>query len=139
MRVVFRALLRLYPLRHRELLGAEMEAIFERGVEEHRCLGPARYARFLLKEAAGVVLDASRARFAEVTHKGHADRLHAIPVSEQDLPDEVLEAQSRLALDLNRLVLAIARQQFLQARFYSNRERKAREELRQLREKHGLD
>jgi hypothetical protein len=36
MGAVFRMLLYLYPQRHRELLGAEMQAVFEQGAEEHR-------------------------------------------------------------------------------------------------------
>jgi hypothetical protein len=56
----------------------------------------------------------------------------------QDLPDEVIEAQNRVAVNLNQLLFAISHHQFVQARFYSNEERKARENLRQMQEKYGI-
>jgi hypothetical protein len=51
---------------------------------------------------------------------------------------EVLEAQNRVSLNLNYLLFAISHHQFREARFYSNEERKAREDLRRVREKYGL-
>jgi hypothetical protein len=62
MGAVFRALLYLYPQRHRELLGAEMQAVFEQGAQEHRLLGPSQYLRFVLLELGGLLLHAAIAQ-----------------------------------------------------------------------------
>jgi hypothetical protein len=132
MHTIFRALLGLYPRRDRDLLGEEMKAVFEEGMREHRDLGRAAYLRFLLSEARGLVLGAIKARFA-----GRAP-IQVARVTVSDLPEEVLQAESRVAFNLNRLQFAISRHQFVQARFYSEEERKARHDLRRMREKYGL-
>jgi ATP-dependent Clp protease ATP-binding subunit ClpC len=54
------------------------------------------------------------------------------------LPDEVTEAQKRIKFIVHRMENAIANHEFEKARFYSDEERKERENLRALREKHGL-
>jgi hypothetical protein len=139
MGAVFRALLYLYPRRHRELLGAEMQAVFEQGAQEHRLLGPSQYLRFVLREVGGLVLHAAVAQFAHATHRGYLENeVHGTLAPPRDLPDEVIEAQNRLAANVNRLSFAISHHEFVQARFYSNEERKARENLRQMREKYGV-
>ena len=139
MGAVFRVLLYLYPQRHRELLGAEMQAVFEQGAQEHRLLGPSQYLRFVLLEVGGLVLHAAIAQFANATHRGYLEnQVHGTLAPPQDLPDEVIEAQNRVAVNLNQLLFAISRHQFVQARFYSNEERKARENLRQMQEKYGI-
>jgi hypothetical protein len=70
MGAVFRVLLYLYPQRHRELLGAEMQAIFEQGAQEHRLLGPSQYLRFVLLEMGGLVLHAAIAQLANALPTG---------------------------------------------------------------------
>lgn len=139
MGAVFRVLLYLYPQRHRELLSAEMQAVFEQGAREHRLLGPFQYLRFVLLEVGGLVLHAAIAQFANATHRGYLEsQVHGALDPPQDLPDEVIEARNRLAVNLNRLSFAISHHQFVQARFYSNEERKARENLRQMQQKYGI-
>jgi hypothetical protein len=139
MGAVFRVLLYLYPRRHRELLGAEMQAVFEQGAQEHRLLGPPRYLCFVLLEVGGLVLHAAIAQFANATHRGHLEnQVHDALAPPQDLPDEVIEAQNRVAVNVNQLLSAISQHQFAQACFYKNEERKARENLRQMREKYGI-
>jgi hypothetical protein len=139
MGAVFRVLLYLYPQRHRELLGAEMQAVFEQGAQEHRLLGPSRYLCFVLLEVGGLVLHAAIAQFANATHRGYLEKqVHATLAPPQDLPDEVIEAQNRVAVNVNQLLVAISHHQFAQACFYKNEERKARENLRQMREKYGI-
>jgi hypothetical protein len=64
--------------------------------------------------------------------------VHGTLAPPQDLPDEVIEAQNRVAVNLTQLLFAISHHQFVQARFYSNEERKARENLRQMQEKYGI-
>ena len=54
------------------------------------------------------------------------------------LPPEITQAQRRLQANLRRMEDAIAHHQFTRARFFSEAERREREQLRQLREKHGL-
>ena len=53
-------------------------------------------------------------------------------------PEEVIEAEKRLKFIVRRMENAIANHEFEKARFYSEEERKAREELRQLRAKYNL-
>jgi hypothetical protein len=138
MGAVFRVLLYLYPQRHRELLGAEMQAVFEQGAQEHRLLGPSQYLRFVLLEVGGLVLHAAIAQFANATRRGYLEnRVHGTLAS-QDLPEEVIEAQNALRSTSNQLLFAISHHQFVQARFYKNEERKARENLHQMQEKYGI-
>ncbi len=138
MGTVFRVLLYLYPQRHRELLGAEMQAVFEQGAQEHRLLGPCQYLRFVLLEVGGLVLHAAIAQFANATDRSYLENQVNGTSAPQNLPDEVIEAQNRVAVNLNQLLFAISHHQFVQARFYKNEERKARENLRQMQEKYGI-
>jgi len=139
MGAVFRVLLYLYPQRHRALLGAEMQAVFEQGAQDHRLLGPCQYLRFVLLEVGGLVLHAAIAQFANATHRGYLEnQVHGTLAPPQDLPDEVIEAQNCVAVNVNQLLVAISHHQFAQACFYKNEERKARENLRQMREKYGI-
>ncbi len=55
------------------------------------------------------------------------------------LPDEVIEAQKRIRFIVHRMDSAIANHEFEKARFYSDEERKERENLRLLREKYSVD
>jgi len=53
-------------------------------------------------------------------------------------PEEVMEVEKRLKFIVRRMENAVGTHQFEKARFYSEEERKAREELRQLRAKYNL-
>ena len=55
------------------------------------------------------------------------------------LPDEIVEVQKRIKFIVHRMEGAIQNHEFEKARFYSNEERKERENLRQLRTTHKLD
>ncbi|HKF48191.1 MAG TPA: Clp protease N-terminal domain-containing protein [Terracidiphilus sp.] len=55
------------------------------------------------------------------------------------LPEEFLEVQKRIRFVWHRLEAAIANHEFEKARFYSDEEKKEREKLRELREKHHVD
>jgi ATP-dependent Clp protease ATP-binding subunit ClpC len=55
------------------------------------------------------------------------------------LPEEVAEAQKRIKLVIYRMENSIANHEFEKARFYSDEERKERENLRALREKYHLN
>ncbi len=116
-----------------------MQAVFEEGAREHRLLGPFQYLRFVLLELGGLVLHAAIAQFAHATHRGYLEnQVRGTSAPPQDLPDDVIEAQNRVAVSVNQLLFAISHHQFNQARFYKNEERKARENLRQMREKYGI-
>ena len=55
------------------------------------------------------------------------------------LPSDVADIQKRIKFIVHRMENAIANHEFEKARFYSDEERKERENLRQLREKYNLD
>ncbi len=55
------------------------------------------------------------------------------------LPEEIAEVQKRIKFIVHRMDSAIASHEFVKARFYSDEERKERENLRVLQEKYKLD
>ena len=55
------------------------------------------------------------------------------------LPEEIIEVQKRIQFIVQRMETAIASHEFEKARFYSDEERKLRNNLRELREKYKLD
>ena len=86
-----------------------------------------------------MVLHAAIAQFANATHRGYLEnQVHGTLAPPQYLPDEVIEAQNRVVVNINQLSFAISHHQFVQARFYKNEERKARENLRRMRENYGI-
>lgn len=56
-----------------------------------------------------------------------------------DTPPEIVEARKRIRFISGRLEGCIANHEFEKARFYSDEERKERENLRELLKKHGID
>ena len=94
MGAVFRVLLYLYPQRHRELLGAEMQAVFEQGAQQHRLLGPSQYLRFVLLEVGGLVLHAAIAQFANATHRGYLEsQVHGALAPSQERRNDMTTKQ----------------------------------------------
>ena len=55
------------------------------------------------------------------------------------LPADLADIQKRIKFIVHRMENAIANHEFEKARFYSDEERKERENMRQLREKYNLD
>ena len=55
------------------------------------------------------------------------------------LPEEIRETMKRIKFIVHRMDSAVQNHEFEKARFYSDEERKERDNLRQLREKHHLD
>ena len=97
--------------------------------------------RFVLVELGGLILHAVIAQFFNITHKGYLENRASFSTTSgppDDLPEEVFQAQNRVAVSLDQLLFAISHHQYVQARFHSNEERKARENLRQMREKYGI-
>src|SRR5213594_260983 len=62
-----------------------------------------------------------------------------VKLRQTSLPEELTEVQKRIKFIVHRMVNAIANHEFEKARFYSDEERKERENLRALREKYHLD
>ncbi|MGE5486723.1 MAG: ATP-dependent Clp protease ATP-binding subunit [bacterium] len=62
-----------------------------------------------------------------------------VKLRQTTLPAEVAEIHKRIKFIVHRMETAIANHEFEKARFYSDEERKERENLRQLRERYNLD
>src|SRR5947209_5070469 len=62
-----------------------------------------------------------------------------VKLRQTSLPEEITEVQKRIKFIVHRMENAIANYEFQKARFYSDEERKERENLRGLREKYHLD
>jgi len=62
-----------------------------------------------------------------------------VKLRQTSLPEEITEVQKRIKFIVHRMENAIASHAFEKARFYSDEERKERENLRALREKYHLD
>jgi hypothetical protein len=126
---IYRSLLALYPKDQREQFGAEMEAVFGQAAEEHRNRGAAVCVWFAMRELVGLVAGAAAARFERVAHRPPAGRAITEPLV---LPDDVREIERIARVSIDRMVYAISHHQFVEARFYSLLERKARARLDEL-------
>jgi ATP-dependent Clp protease ATP-binding subunit ClpC len=62
-----------------------------------------------------------------------------VKLRQTSLPDEITEVQKRIKFIVHRMENAIANHEFEKARFYSDEERKERDNLRSLRDKYHLD
>src|SRR5450432_79391 len=62
-----------------------------------------------------------------------------VKLRQTSLPEEITEVQKRIKFIVHRMENAIANHEFEKARFYSDEERKERDNLRALREKYHLD
>jgi ATP-dependent Clp protease ATP-binding subunit ClpC len=62
-----------------------------------------------------------------------------VKLRQTSLPEEITEVHKRIKFIVHRMENAIANHEFEKARFYSDEERKERENLRTLREKYHLD
>jgi ATP-dependent Clp protease ATP-binding subunit ClpC len=63
----------------------------------------------------------------------------AAQLQQGSLPEEVVEVQKRIKFIVHRMENAIANHELVKAGFYSQEERKERDNLKQLREKYKLD
>jgi hypothetical protein len=127
---IYRLLLGLYPRDQRERFGAEMEEVFRRAAEEHRGRGGADYVRLAMGEFAGLLAGAFGSRFGRLAHRPPAGRAIPEPVV---FPDDAREVERIMQVSIDRMVYAIAHHQFVEARFYSLVERRARAHLDDLR------
>ncbi len=62
-----------------------------------------------------------------------------VKLRQTSMPEEITEVQKRIKFIVHRMENAIANHEFEKARFYSDEERKERENLRALRDKYHLD
>jgi ATP-dependent Clp protease ATP-binding subunit ClpC len=62
-----------------------------------------------------------------------------VKLRQNSLPEEMIDVQKRIKFVIHRMENAIANHEFEKARFYSDEERKERENLRLLREKYNID
>ena len=62
-----------------------------------------------------------------------------VKLRQTSLPEELADIQKRIKFIVHRMENAIANHEFEKARFYSDEERKERENLRELREKYNLN
>ena len=62
-----------------------------------------------------------------------------VKLQQSSLPEEMIDAQKRIKFVVHRMDAAISSHEFEKARFYSDEERKERENLRLLREKYNID
>jgi ATP-dependent Clp protease ATP-binding subunit ClpC len=62
-----------------------------------------------------------------------------VKLRQSSLPEEMIDVQKRIKFVVHRMESAIANHEFEKARFYSDEERKERENLRLLREKYNID
>ena len=62
-----------------------------------------------------------------------------VKLRQTSLPEDITEVQKRIKFIVHRMENAIANHEFEKARFYSDEERKERDNLRTLREKYHLD
>jgi ATP-dependent Clp protease ATP-binding subunit ClpC len=62
-----------------------------------------------------------------------------VKLRQTTLPPEIADIQKRIKFIVHRMETAITNHEFEKARFYSDEERKERENLRQLREKYNID
>lgn len=127
---IYRFLLKLYPRDQREQFGAEMEAVFRQAAEEHKGRGAVACFWFAVVEFAGLLAGAAAARFANVVRRPPAGNAITEPLV---LSGDVREVERIVALSIDRMTYAIAHHQFVEARFYSLVERRARARLEELR------
>lgn len=157
-KAAYRALLRLFPEDYRLFFEDEMLDAFGRASEEQRARGPIAYCRFACMELAGLVLSAPMEWIAKATTSSSI-RARSLPDLRMMRPagvpremwfasgkapstavnQKIAEAEQRIEFCLRRMEHAIATHDFPGARFYSNEDLKAREQLSVLRAEHAPD
>jgi hypothetical protein len=141
MRRLYQWLLRLYPREVRTPFAPEMADVFSQLAEDRRCEGWVAFTRFVLQELGGLLIGAAAAYRARRRPVLDLRKMRPPDVSREvyvAAVDEVLAAQRRVAFTLDRMQRAIARNDFSKARFYSDEDHKARENLKLVRRKYRV-
>ncbi len=119
--------LRLYPADFRAQFGAEMVTVFEEAAAQRRGRGGTRVFLFFAREMLGLLAGAARERlFRDDAMRAHDD----LP-----FPSDVSGTERYLEIVSRRLMHAIAKHEFTEARYYDQQDRKARAFLAELRAK----
>lgn len=141
MKRIYGLLLLLYPREIRTPFAPEMSAVFAQLAEDRRAQGWAVFTSFVVGEVIGLlrgaaaahrdlrqpVLDLRRMRPPGVSREVYCAAL-----------DEIITAQRQADFTLSRMQQALARNDFVRARFYSDEDRRARENLRMVRRRYGI-
>ena len=142
MKRVCEILLRLYPANYRATFGAEMLGVLAEKAREHDGQRAVGYVRFVIPELAGLAIGAVVQWCARIacygSASGHAPAAASRAGAGGRALPEVMEAEIRVQVAIDRMVDAIATHQFEKARFYSEEERKAREVLGLLRRQYDI-
>ena len=133
---IYRLALRLYPRAYREKFGDEMLRTLE--AVPHERGGGTSAAR----ELGGLLRGAIAAWFLGSADASTATGLREIGLAEGGvripIPEDLLAAERRVALLVDRMTRAIATHKFVEARACSFEERQARAELQRIRAQYGL-
>ena len=143
MRRIYGILLRLYPQSHRTSFGGEMSAAFAQSLEDSRGKGWIALARFLTGELSGLLAGAVAAWLSGKPADAPVDLTRMRPPgvpreSYATAVDEVLAAQKLVDFNVHRMQRALAAHAFVEARFYSDEDRRARQNLRIVRERYNI-
>ena len=125
LRRVYSMGLLLYPADFRAQFGAEMVTVFEQAAEQRRGRGVTCVLLFFVKEMLGLLAGAARERvFHDDAIRAHDD----LP-----LPSDMAGTERYLEIVSRRLIHAIAKHEFTNARYYKEQDRRARALLAELR------
>ena len=128
----YRFCLLLYPRRHRDRFADEMCRVFDEALAESRSEGWTWRLRFACAEMAGLIGGAAGAWIG----RNSVTPVPAENPAQHWMPQELLDAQRAVDAHVRAMVHAIASHQFERARFLSDQERIARQNLSVLREKY---
>ena len=125
LRRVYSTGLVLYPADFRTQFGAEMVTVFEQAAAQRRDRGVTCLLLFSVKEMLGLLAGAARERvFPDDAIRAHDD----LP-----FPSDLAGAERYLEIVSRRLIHAIAKHEFTNARYYKEQDRRARALLAELR------
>lgn len=139
MKRVYGAFLRLYPREYRDLFGPEVLDVFAQAARERRARGWSVWAWFIVSELCGAAISAAGHWMDRFSARRHASDPEVAGARRGGLFGVVQEAQNRADLNRSRMQQAIAHHDFLSARAYSIEDLEAREELRRLRDRYGIE
>jgi hypothetical protein len=139
MKRVYGAFLRLYPREYRDLFGPEVLEVFAQAAREQRARGWSVWAWFVVSELSGAVISAAGHWMDRFSTRHRAADPEVASTRRGGLFGVVQEAQNRADRNLGRMQQAIAHHDFIAARAYSIEDLKAREDLRKLRDRYGIE
>lgn len=139
MKRIYAAFLRLYPREYRNLFGPEVLNVFTEAAQEQRARGLIVWVCFLIRELSGALVSAAGHWVDRLFSPSRTREPQVAGAARSRLFGVAGEAEKRVNLNLKKMTDAIARHDFIAARACSFEERKAREELRKLRDRYGFN